>query len=207
MQFFVELSSHCRVGGLVDSLTLRGGGKSVELCCCGGGQLVELKNFISIFCSHVLTSGEPPFSCHTTLRRLLWFTSRPDLSSWISVMPWWVGMSNDPLGWVGCRVVSSGWLIGSWLTPKFWVDWNLILTQSSTFHVVKVLSDACSYRIDRVRAIAAFPIMLWWSTVTSAMETVHSPQVLCRREGAAQPAILLKFWVWFFKLINSNLLQ
>ena len=59
------------VGGLVDSLTLRGGGKSVELCCCGGGQLVELKKISFIFCSHVLTSGEPPFSCHTTLRRLL----------------------------------------------------------------------------------------------------------------------------------------
>ena len=43
---FVVLSSHCRVGGLVDSLTLRGGGKSVELCCCGGGQLVELKKVL-----------------------------------------------------------------------------------------------------------------------------------------------------------------
>ncbi len=38
-----------RVGGLVDSLTLRGGGKSVELCCCGGGQLVELVLFVFLF--------------------------------------------------------------------------------------------------------------------------------------------------------------
>ena len=120
------------VGGLVDSLTLRGGGKSVELCCCGGGQLVELKKIYFYFCSHVLTCGEPPFSCHTTLRRLLWFTSRPDLSSWVSDMPWWVGTFNDLLGWVRCHVVSGGWLIGSWLTPKFWVDWNLIVIQSST---------------------------------------------------------------------------
>ena len=49
MRLVVELSSHCRVGGLVDSLTLRGGGKSVESCCCGGGQLVELKFLIFIF--------------------------------------------------------------------------------------------------------------------------------------------------------------
>ena len=49
MRLVVELSSHCRVGGLVDSLTLRGGGKSVELCCCGGGQLVELKKFYFYF--------------------------------------------------------------------------------------------------------------------------------------------------------------
>ena len=46
---FVELTSHCGVGGLVDSLILRGGGKSVELCCCGGGQLVELKKNILFF--------------------------------------------------------------------------------------------------------------------------------------------------------------
>ena len=52
---------------------------------------------------------------------------------------------------------------------------------------------SCSYRSESVRAVAAFPIMLWWSTVTSAMETVHSPQVLCRREGAALLAVLLKF--------------
>ena len=32
---------HIGVGGLVDSLTLKSSGKSVELCCCGGGQLVE----------------------------------------------------------------------------------------------------------------------------------------------------------------------
>ena len=89
------------------------------------------KKIYLIFCSHVLTCGEPPFSCHTTLRRLLWFTSRPDLSSWVSVMPWWVGTFNDLLGWVRCHVVSGGWLIGSWLTPKFWVDWNLIVIQSS----------------------------------------------------------------------------
>ena len=136
-------------------------------------------------------------------RRILWFTSRHVQPSWESVVPWWVVMSNDLLGCVGSHVVSGGWLCGSWLTQKFWVDWNLIHTQSSTFQVVKVLSDACSCRIDRVRAIAAFPIMLWWSTVTSAMETVHSPQVLCRREGSALLAILLN-WVLCFKLINSN---
>ena len=49
MRLVVELSSHCRVGGLVDSLTLRGGGKSVELCCCGGCQLVELKFYFSFW--------------------------------------------------------------------------------------------------------------------------------------------------------------
>ena len=46
---FLLLMVRIGVGGLVDSLTLRGGGKSVELCCCGGGQLVELKKFYFYF--------------------------------------------------------------------------------------------------------------------------------------------------------------
>ena len=135
--------------------------------------------------------------------------------SWVRVRPSWVRLFKLSLEW---SEVSGQWSVHgqrsvqsqrswSWLTQKFWVDWNfsiLIESESNDLAMDLSRSESCSYWSASVRAVAGFPIMLWWSTVTSAMETVHSPQVLCRREGAAQPAILLKFWVWFFKLINSN---